>query len=166
MADNITVIDGSANSRVLKATETSGVLTPHHIAESKQHNGTDWESAAGNKSVTGLASAARTATTSTSDIVATNARGVRVIINATAKTSTPSVVPTIEVKDPVSGVYTAVLTGAAITDAANVQLRVYPGIAAVNNLSANDVIARTFRVTMTAANANALTYSVGVDLLV
>jgi hypothetical protein len=166
MANNITVIDGAASSRVLKATETSGVLTPHHIAENKQYDGSAWESIQGNRSVTGLASAARTTTTSTSDIVATNARGVRVIINATAKADSPSVVPTIEVKDPVSGVYTAILTGAAITDAANVQLRVYPGIAAVTNLAVNDVIARTFRVTMTAANANSLTYSIGVDLLV
>lgn len=115
-----------------------------------------------------LASAARTATVSSSDIRLYNARGVRVFINATALAATPSVVPTIEMKDPVSGAYTAVLTGAAITTAAptHVILEVYPGSTAAANLVASRPIGGVFRLTMTAGDADSLTYSAAYEALV
>lgn len=121
-----------------------------------------------NISGTLLASAARTATVSSSDITNYGAKGVRVFINATALAATPSVVPTIEVKDPVSGVYTAVLTGAAITTAAptHVVLTVYPGATVATNVTASNVIGKTWRVTMTAGDADSLTYSVGYGMIV
>lgn len=114
-----------------------------------------------------LASAARTATVSSSDIRLYNAKGVRVFIDTSALAATPSVVPTIEVKDPVSGDYTAVLTGAAITtQPAHVILTVYPGATAAANLVASLPIGGVFRVTMTAGDADSLTYSVGYEALV
>ena len=89
---------------------------------------------------------------------------LEVVIVATALSLTPSVVPSIEVYNPASGTWVAVLTGAAITTAAptTVALRVGPYIAAVANLAAQAVIGRSWRVTMTAADTDSLTYSIGV----
>lgn len=58
---------------------------------------------AANNSVTLLASAARTATVATADQPNPECRGVHVIIDVTAVTSTPSVVATIQGKDEVTG---------------------------------------------------------------
>lgn len=112
-----------------------------------------------------LASAARTATVSSADQTLYG-RGVRISINCTASASTPSVVPTIEVKDPVSGVYTSVLAGAAITGASHIELVVYPGITVTTNLTANIAMGRTWRVTMTHADTDSITYSVGMTQLI
>lgn len=121
-----------------------------------------------NTSKTLLESAARTATVSSADQKINNMRGVRVSINTTAKGegATPSVVPTIEVKDPVSGTYTAVLTGAAITDVGHVEMVVYPGITAAANVAASMAMSNVYRVTMTHADTDSITYSVGVVELI
>lgn len=119
-----------------------------------------------NISGTLLASAARTATVSSSDIQAYNAKGVRVFINVTVDGAAASVVPTITVKDPVSGVYTAVLTGAAIAATGHTVLTVYPGATVVAGVTLSTVIGKTWRVTMTHADTDAITYSVGYQMLV
>ena len=113
-----------------------------------------------------LASAARTATVSSAPQTNYNGRGVRVFIDVTASAATPSVVFTVEVADPISGTYTAVLTSAAITGAGHTVLRVYPGITAAANLAASDILGRTWRVTATHGDADSITYSVGYALLV
>ena len=71
----------------------------------------------------------------------------------------------IDGKDPVSGKYYSLLTGAAVvTNVTNVY-RVYPGLTASANATANDVLPRTWRIKVTANNANSATFSVGVMLL-
>lgn len=119
-----------------------------------------------NISGTLLASAARTATVSSSAQTNYNGKGVRVFINATASAATPSVVPTIEVYDPVSGTWTAILTGAAITGAGHTVLTVYPGATAAANVTVSNHIGKVWRLTMTAADADSLTYSAGYNTLV
>lgn len=109
-----------------------------------------------------LPSAARTATVSTPDQTNFNRRGVEVIINTTVDGAAASVTPTIEGKDPASGEYYAILTGAAVAATGTVVLRVYPGLAAVANVAVSAVLPRTWRVTMTAADTDSLTYSIGV----
>lgn len=107
-----------------------------------------------------LASAARTLTTSSDDQRVTG-RGVRVFINTTVVAGgATSTVPTLEVKDPISGVYTAVLTGAAITGTGHITMVVYPGITAAANVAASMALGNIYRVTMTCGNANPATYSV------
>jgi hypothetical protein len=71
-------------------------------------------------------------------------------------------VPTIEVYNPASGTWIAVLTGAAITTAAptTVTLRVGPYITAAANVAAQALLGRAWRVTMTAGDADSLTYSI------
>ncbi|MDD3921339.1 MAG: hypothetical protein PHO41_09240 [Eubacteriales bacterium] len=107
-----------------------------------------------------LASAERTATIS-SDDQRVMGKGVRVFINVSAMPGAAvSIVPTITVKDPISGVYTAVLTGAAITGTGHTTLVVYPGVTVANNTIVSAVLSGIFRVTMTCGNANKATYSV------
>lgn len=137
----------------------SGAFQPTSVAYN--YNGSTYDRAYNNTEGTLLASAARTATTSSADQTNYNAKGVRIFINATASAATPSVVFTVEVKDPVSATYTAVATSAAITGAGHTVVTVYPGITTAANVSIAHVLGRTWRVTATAADADSLTYSVG-----
>lgn len=113
-----------------------------------------------------LASAARTATENSEDIVSPGGiRGVRVVVDATASAATPSVVAKIQGKDPVSGKYFDLLASAAITGTGTTVLVVYPGCIAVANEVANLPIGSIFRVRLEHADVDSLTYSVGIDLL-
>ncbi len=113
-----------------------------------------------------LASAARTATVSSSDITNQNCRGVRIFINVTVHAVSAAIVPTIEVKDPISGTYTAVATGASITTTGHTVITVFPGATVAANVTLSTHIGKVFRVTMTPGNSNSATYSVGYMLLV
>ena len=112
-----------------------------------------------------LAAAARTATPTIADEHDPNAEGVHVVIVVSALTSTPSVVPKIQGKDPY-GNYYDVLVGSAITDVtvgtppATVVLKVGPGISPVANGAAADYLPDTWRVVMTHADTDSITYSV------
>jgi len=119
-----------------------------------------------NISGTLLASAARTATTSSADQSNYNAKGVRVFINVTVHAVSAALVPTIEVKDPVSGVYTAIATGASITTTGHTVITVYPGATVAANVTLSNALSKTWRVTMTPGNANSVTYSVGYSTIV
>lgn len=115
-----------------------------------------------------LPSAARATGTavSSADIANYNGRGVRVFINVTVNAVSAAIVPTIEVKDPVSGVYTAVLTGASITGVGHTVLTVYPGATVAAGVTLSNVVGRTWRLTMTPGNSNSATYSAGYSQIV
>lgn len=118
----------------------------------------------GNTEGTLLASAARTTTISSADQTNHSARGVHVTLTTTV-IGTGSITLTIQEKDPVSGTYSTILAGAAVvTDTTNVY-KVYPGLPATANVSANDVLPLTWRATVSANNANAATYSVSYALI-
>ena len=113
-----------------------------------------------------FASAARTATVTSDDIVAPReARGLRVVIDVTAVTATPSVVFTIRAKDPASGKYVTLLASAAITAVGTTVLVVYPGTTAAANAVANLPLGSIVSVLATHADADSITYSVGIDFL-
>lgn len=114
---------------------------------------------------TALASATRTATVSSSDITNLGGRGVHVILDVTVDPSTASVVLTIEGKDPASGKYYTLLTSAAVNSVSTNIYKVYPGLTAASNLTVSDILPKTFRVTVTHADAESLTYSVGYSLV-
>jgi hypothetical protein len=122
-------------------------------------NGTTWDRVRNNLQGTLLASAARTETASSPDQTNYNGRGVHVILDVTASADTPSIVLKIEGKDAAGNYYT-LLEGAAVTgDSTNVY-KVMPWIAAVANVSAADLVPRTWRVTVTHADADSITYGV------
>lgn len=110
-----------------------------------------------------LASAARTATISSPDLENNWGKGIHVVLDVTEKTSTPSI--TLKIEGKVNGKYYTILEGAAVTTASVNTYRVFPHLTAVANSIANDVIPKTFRITVTHANTNSITYSVGYSLI-
>jgi hypothetical protein len=83
--------------------------------------------------------------TVTPDIGNQNCRGLVVFINLTGG-STPSLTVTVQGKDPVSGQYYTILASAAITSNGLTALRIYPGIPAAANSTANDVLPSQWRI--------------------
>ncbi len=117
-----------------------------------------------NVDVTALASAGRTTTQTVTNLLNKVGRGIRVTLDMTT-VGTGSVTLTINAKDAVSGKTKLLLAGAAVTtNVTNVYI-VYPGYAAVANVSANDVLSATFELVVTANNANTATYSLGYCIL-
>lgn len=114
--------------------------------------------------IVAVASAAYTTTQTQADQTNYNHRGVVVVLNVT-NAGTGSVTLEIDGKDPVSGAYYALLTSAAVTTNSTNVYRVYPGLTAVANATVSDVLPRTWRVKVTAGNANPITYSVGCMLI-
>lgn len=80
-----------------------------------------------------------------------NGRGLHLTIDITAQGGTPTTTVTIQGKDPVSGKYYTILVSTALAAVATTILRVYPGLTASANLTANDVLPRTWRVIATVA---------------
>lgn len=122
-----------------------------------------------------FASAARTATHSSADQTNLGYRGIVITANATAETDTASVTFSLQRKDPASGTYTTILTSAALESVTSLVMRVYPGLndlidadamgqVAIANV-ANDVLPAVWRLTCTHADADSITYSVGIDLI-
>lgn len=128
-------------------------------------NNVSWDRWRNNTNIELLASAARTASVNSADFVNYNAKGLHVIIDVTAITDTPSITVTIEGKDEVSGKYYTLLTSAAIVATGTTILRIYPGLTAAANTIANDILPRTFRVSVTNADADSITYSVAGNLV-
>lgn len=108
-----------------------------------------------------FASAARTASvdsdTFTNDL---HARGLVLVIDATASAATPSVVFTIQGYSSLGNDYYTILASAAITGTGTTVLRVYPGLTAAANTVASDVLPTRWRVSAAAGDADSLTYSV------
>jgi hypothetical protein len=112
-----------------------------------------------------LPSQARTSSVDSADLTNPGAGGLAVFIDVTAVSGSPSVVFTIQGKDPASGSYYDLLASAAITAVGFTVLRVHPALTAAANLIAKDALPKTWRIRATAANASSITYSVGYSLL-
>ena len=90
---------------------------------------------------------------------------MHLVIDVTSITASPSVVPTIDGYDPVSGKYYNLLTGAALTATGTTVLKIYPGIATVPSAAASDILSNVVRVSMTHGDADSITYSVAAMLV-
>lgn len=112
-----------------------------------------------------FASGARTATPTPVDNSNDGYRGVHLIINCSAITSSPSVVFTIQGLNPITGVGYTVLASAAIVGTGVTVLRVFPGATASANVAANDCLPSAWRVIATHGNSDSITYSVAANLL-
>lgn len=109
---------------------------------------------------TALASAARTATTSTADITNHRGRGVIAWLNVTAVPSVETLTFTIQGKEPVSGAYYTILASTASATTGLVTLEVGPGTTAAANVRAAVQLPRVFRLTVTHSASGSFTYSV------
>ena len=159
------ILNGDAQSASQGAMVSAGGNTSLMGGVLSVYNGATYDRQRNNMAGTLLASAARTATTSSADQTNYNGQAVAVTVNVTAVPGVETVTPSIEAKDPVSGVYTTILTGAAISGTSTVRLRVGTNITAVANLAAADVLGRTWRITMTHSASGSFTYSVGYDVM-
>lgn len=110
-------------------------------------------------------SAPRTATNNGGDLNNANCSGCFVFIDVTAIAATPSVVFKVQGKDPASGKYFDVIVSAAVVAVSTVVLRIHPALTAVANLTVNDMLPKTFRIRAEHADADSITYSVGVILV-
>lgn len=126
-----------------------------------------------NHEITVLASAARTATVNSSDMINygpnANVRGVLVIVDVTAAADTPEITPIIQVKDPVSEKYINLLSASsALTGTGTAAYLVYPGAGSTSagiTQVASFPLGSTWRVRVTHADTDSITYSVGAFLL-
>lgn len=99
------------------------------------------------------------------DQINPNGRGVIVVVDVTAVTDTPSIVFTIQGKDPVSGKYYTLLASAAVATVSTVIMRVYPGLTAAANLTATDVLPFDWRVIATHGDTDSATYTVTASVI-
>ena len=142
-------------------------------------NGTTWDRQRSNVAATGLASAARTASTQTADQTNYNGRGAQVILDVTATPNDAQTLQiTIEAKDPVTSKYvqmaafTALVASAigATATTATYIYTVYPGAAETIAAAAHELQAlplpRTWRVNVLHSSSGSWTYSVGITNLV
>lgn len=128
-------------------------------------NGTSWDRKRNNEEATLLASAARTTTQTSADIVNYDGLGALAVVLDVTSAGTGSITISIDGKDSTSGKYYNLLTGAAVTTNSTNRYRVGPTLAAVANSIAQDYLPRVFRIVVTANNANSMTYSVGYCLI-
>jgi hypothetical protein len=109
-----------------------------------------------------LTSASRTTTqTSVDQFNDFGTKGALAVILDVTATTTGALTVTIDAKDPVSGKYYNLLTGAAVNTVSTNRYTVGPSIAAVANVNAQTYIPSTFRIVVTVADATAVTYSLG-----
>lgn len=132
-----------------------------------QYNGTIPERVRGNQDLSIFTSAAHTTSgdTSSADQVNYNAKGLHLYIKVTAITSAPSITVKIQGRSVLTGDYYTILESAAISTVSVMLLKVYPGLPVSANVSANDILPRTWRVTVTAGNTDSITYSVAASTI-
>lgn len=89
-------------------------------------------------------------------------RGLHLIVNVTAGSGF-SLTFTLQGKDPITGVYYTILASAALVATGTTVLRVYPGLTAAANLTANDVLPDTWRVVV--AGTGTATFSITAQMI-
>lgn len=119
-----------------------------------------------------FASAARTDTHSSQLYhnvdINTNVRGMLLTLDVTAATATPSVVMTVEWYDAASDSYETILTAVAVTGIGKDSYLIYPESAAASGAITQVVnfpMPSVWRVTMTHADTDSITYSLGAMML-
>jgi hypothetical protein len=125
------------------------------------YNGTTLDQERGNQdNITVLQVSGGTTTQTSNDMTNYNAIGAILVLDVTS--SAPgSITLTLNGKDPVSGKYFSVLTGAAVTTVSTHVYRIYPGLTAVGNATVSDILPRTWQAIVTANTAGAMTYTLG-----
>lgn len=157
-----TVITGSGTCTIAVLNNAANVPTTETMAIDATYNQVVPQP---NVNTGALITAAGATTTQTSaDQSNLSGRGVVVVLNTTS-IGTGSVTLEIDGKDTASGQYYALLTGAAVTSNATNVYTVYPGLTAVANVTATNILPATWRVKVTANNANAATYTVGASVI-
>lgn len=174
MAASLAVTVASDQSAVPTQLPTAAALadgaaatptTPTVGAVALLMNGATLDRQRNNHELTAFASAERDASANSADLVNHNARFARITIDITAIAGSPSLVFTVKAKDTLSGKYTTILASAALVGTGTTVLKIGPGLTAAGNLVVNDVLPRIFRIEAVAGTADAVSYSVSVNLV-
>jgi hypothetical protein len=166
LASETTATDGFSNSLAyLFNNNTASRLLAQAMYTFNGSSAATWDRLRNNFSIAAIASGSRSTTQTGSDITTYNARYLKVVLDMTVVTSSPSVTLTIQGKS-VAGVYYTLLAGAAVVTVSTNVYEIGPGLPATANVSANVVLPSTIRLLVTANNANAGTYSLDYDLSV
>jgi hypothetical protein len=112
-----------------------------------------------------LASAARTATTASADLNNPDSVGVIVYLDVTAIAATPQLTLSIQAKDPASGKYLTLLTGAAVTTVSTNVYTIHPAVTETANVDVAVPLPGIWRVNVVHLDADSITYSVGFSLI-
>lgn len=153
--------DNSSNSYNLLITDARGM----------RFNGSTWDRARNNIELTLLASAARTATTNTTDQVNYNHRGLILFVDVTARAASTTLTPNLQVKEVVGGNYITVWTAAAAINSSDTTIAYlfYPSALAdaaeLYTESVDLTIGRTWRIAMTHSDTDSITYSVSAAMI-
>lgn len=151
--------DGQANGAYALASNARGQI----------FNETTWDRQRGNTAITLLASAARTAETSSSDTVNYNHTKILLVVNVSSMTATPILTPKLQIKDSISSNYVTIWTAAVNITATGTYAYLFAiggsGGAGGFTEVASLLVGRTWRFTMSVADADSATYSVSADLL-
>ncbi len=112
-------------------------------------NGASFDRQRGNlDGITLLASGSVTTNGNSADQTNYNGHGIKLFINpGTFGSGASAITVTLQGRDPVSGTYYTILQSASLTANTFAILSVFPGFATTANVSANDVLPRTWRVT-------------------
>lgn len=112
-----------------------------------------------------LASAARTSAPTPVLLTNENGRALYIILDVTAVTATPSITVTIAGIDVVSGKAYTLLAGAAVTATGTVFYKVGPALPNTANVSANEYVPPTVRISVSHLDSDSITYSIGYALM-
>lgn len=128
-----------------------------------------WQRARASHGITGLASAARTATTSTADITSYNLKAATVTLTVTSPTSATGagVQVLFQSKDPVTGSYKRMNTDPAIVnDDGTYVYQMGPGASWTGQLNQTTsmYLPDTWRVSVIHTDGTSYTYSLGISL--
>ncbi len=104
-----------------------------------------------------------TGTVTSADILNTNGKGIQLVIDITVITAGTLTV-TLQGKDIASGKYYTILVSAALAGVATTRLTVYPGIPVLANVTQNDVLPRTWRISA-AAVTGPITATIGASVI-
>ena len=129
-------------------------------------NGTNYDRDRNNidHGTVGITASGATTTQTGADQTNYNHRGAIIVLDMTS-VGTGNVTLSVQGKDALSGKYYTIFTGAAISTNSTNVYTIYPGATATANVAVSYPLPRTWRVTVTANNANATTYTVGASLI-
>ena len=131
-------------------------------------NGTAWDRERSNEEATLLASAARTATANSADQTNYNGRGLLVYVDVTVDPAAASITPSLQVKDSIGGGYFTIWTAAAALTATGDAVYYFGDGVSGGSFTESlpfGLPARTWRLAMTHADADSITYSVSAVVL-
>ena len=179
-------IDGTYGARICHPNDTSGTVDAdpdinnapltdvgnvlRYWTRNYLFNGVTWDRQRNNEELIMFASAARTATANSPDTTNfNNNSGLLLFVNVSALAATPSVVPQLEYKDSISGVYEPIWIATTAITATGEYVYMFGlggvGSAGEYDEAVNLLIPRTFRLTMTHGDVDSITYSVSSVLL-